>query len=37
MTAKVMTALPGWKFSPVLRGNQPVEVNAILGFDIDTR
>ncbi len=37
MTAKVMAALPGWKFSPALRGNQPVEVNAILGFDIDTR
>jgi hypothetical protein len=37
MTAKVMAALPGWKFSPALRGGQPVEVNAILGFDIDTR
>jgi hypothetical protein len=37
MTAKVMAALPGWKFSPALRGTQPVEVNAILGFEIDTR
>jgi hypothetical protein len=37
MTTKVMAALPGWKFSPALRGSQPVEVNAILGFDIDTR
>jgi hypothetical protein len=37
MTTKVMAALPSWKFSPALRGNQPVEVNAILGFDIDTR
>jgi hypothetical protein len=37
MTAKIMAALPGWKFSPALRGSQPVEVNAILGFDIDTR
>jgi hypothetical protein len=36
MTAKVMAALPGWKFSPVMIGNQPVEVNAILGFNIDT-
>ncbi len=35
-TAKVLAALPGWKFSPALRGNQPVEVNAILGFGIDT-
>ena len=37
MTTKVMAALPSWKFSPALRGNLPVEVNAILGFDIDTR
>jgi hypothetical protein len=36
MTAKVMAALPGWKFSPVMIGNQPVDVNAILGFNIDT-
>ncbi|MEP6644241.1 MAG: hypothetical protein ABJA69_07070 [Acidobacteriaceae bacterium] len=37
MTSKVLAALPSWKFRPVLRGDQPVEVNAILGFDIDTR
>ncbi len=37
MTTKVMAALPSWKFSPALRGTQPVEVNAILGFEIDTR
>jgi outer membrane biosynthesis protein TonB len=37
VTRKVMAALPSWKFSPALRGNQPVEVNAILGFSIDTR
>jgi hypothetical protein len=36
MTAKVMAVLPGWKFSPVMMGNQPVEVNAIVGFNIDT-
>lgn len=36
MTAKVLAALPGWKFSPVMIGNQAVEVNAILGFNIDT-
>ena len=35
-TAKVLAALASWKFSPALRGNQPVEVNAILGFGIDT-
>jgi len=37
MTTKVLAALASWKFRPVFRGDQPVEVNAILGFDIDTR
>ena len=36
MTAKIMAALPIWKFRPATRGVQPVEVNAILGFNIDT-
>jgi len=36
MTAKIMAALPSWKFRPATRGSQPVEVNAILGFNIDT-
>ncbi len=36
MTAKIMAALTSWKFRPATRGNQPVEVNAILGFGIDT-
>jgi len=36
MTAKLMAALPKWKFRPAMRGKQPVEVNAILGFNIDT-
>jgi hypothetical protein len=36
MTGKVLTALNSWKFRPALRGDQPVEVNAILGFNIDT-
>jgi hypothetical protein len=36
MTSKVLAALSNWKFKPVLRGNEPVEVNAILGFNIDT-
>jgi hypothetical protein len=31
-----MAALPSWKFRPAMRGNQPVEVNALLGFGIDT-
>jgi hypothetical protein len=36
MAARVLAALPNWKFRPATRGNQPVEVDAILGFDIDT-
>ncbi|HWW13320.1 MAG TPA: hypothetical protein VN310_01560 [Candidatus Dormibacteraeota bacterium] len=36
MTTKIMAALPTWKFRPAMRGQQPVEVNAILGFNIDT-
>jgi hypothetical protein len=36
MTSKVMAALPTWKFRPAMRGDQPVEVNAILGFGVDT-
>jgi hypothetical protein len=36
-SAKVLASLPGWKFKPAFRGDQPVEVNAILGFNIDTR
>jgi hypothetical protein len=37
MTSKVLTALSKWKFGAAMRGDQPVEVNAILGFNIDTR
>jgi hypothetical protein len=36
-SAKVLAALSTWKFKPAFRGDQPVEVNAILGFNIDTR
>lgn len=36
-SAKVLAALPSWKFKPAFRGDQAVEVNAILGFNIDTR
>jgi hypothetical protein len=36
-TAKVLAALHSWKFIPAKRGSEPVEVNAILGFNIDTR
>lgn len=36
MTAKILAALRSWKFQPAMRGNQPVEVTAILGFGINT-
>lgn len=36
MTAKVLAALNSWKFQPAFRGDQPVQVTAILGFNIDT-
>ncbi len=36
MTAKVLAALRGWKFQPAMRGKQPVQVTAILGFGINT-
>ena len=36
MTAKIVAALPSWKFRPAMRGQRSVEVNAILGFNIDT-
>jgi hypothetical protein len=36
MTSKVLAALPRWKFQPATRDGKPIEVNAILGFNIDT-
>ena len=36
MTARIVAALPSWKFRPAMHGTQAVEVNAILGFNIDT-
>ena len=36
VTAKILAAINSWKFRPATRGAQPVEVNAILGFGIDT-
>jgi len=36
-TSKLLVALRNWKFRPAFRGNEPVEVNAFLGFGIDTR
>jgi hypothetical protein len=36
-TSKILVALPNWKFRPAFRGNEPVDVDAILGFGVDTR
>ena len=36
-TSKILVALHSWKFRPAFRANEPVEVNAILGFGVDTR
>jgi hypothetical protein len=36
-TSKILVALHSWKFRPAMRGEEPVEVNAFLGFGIDTR
>ncbi len=36
-TSKILVALHSWKFRPAFRGSEPVEVNVILGFGIDTR
>ena len=36
-TSRILVALRSWKFRPAFRGNIPVEVNAILGFGVDTR
>ena len=36
-SAKILSALPDWKFTPAFRGNEAVEVNAILGFAVDTK
>ncbi len=35
-TAKIMAALPSWKFRPAMRGKQPIDVTVILGFGIST-
>jgi hypothetical protein len=36
-TSKILVALHNWKFRPAFRGDDPVEVTAIIGFGIDTR
>jgi outer membrane biosynthesis protein TonB len=37
LTDKLLRALAEWRFRPALRGDEPIEVDALLGFQIDTR
>lgn len=37
VSAKLLPALEHWRFRPAFKGDEPVEVDAILGFDVDTR
>ena len=34
-TSKILVALHSWKFRPAFRGNEPVEMNVILGFGVE--
>ena len=36
-TSRILAALATWKFTPALRGSDPVEVTVYLGFHIDTQ
>jgi len=36
-TQRIVSALNTWRFRPVLRGDEPVDVDVIVGFNIDTR
>jgi hypothetical protein len=36
VTVKLLSAIAKWKFRPAMRGDQPVLVNAILGFNTNT-
>ncbi|HZU26224.1 MAG TPA: hypothetical protein VFA04_11925 [Bryobacteraceae bacterium] len=36
-SSQVLEAVLNWRFRPALRGNDPIEVNAILGFAVDTK
>jgi hypothetical protein len=36
LSSKVLATMSTWKFRPAMRSNHPVEVDAVLGFNIDT-
>ena len=35
-SSQLLDAVLNWRFRPALRGNDPIDVNAILGFAVDT-
>ena len=37
LATRVVASLRQWRFRPVLRGEQAIEVDAIIGFDVSTR
>ncbi len=37
VAAQVIAALKNWRFRPVLRGNEVIEVDALLGFSVGTK
>jgi hypothetical protein len=37
LSQKLVQLLADWRFRPALRGDEPVAVDALLGFQIDTR
>ena len=37
VAARVIAALKNWRFRPVLRGNEVIEVDALLGFSVGTK
>jgi hypothetical protein len=37
LTPREVAVLESWRFRPVLRGNDPIDVDAVVGFNIDTR
>lgn len=36
-SSQLVEAVLNWRFRPALRGNDPIEINAILGFAVDTK
>jgi hypothetical protein len=37
LTPREIAVLESWRFRPVLRGDNPIDVDAVVGFNVDTR